>query len=101
MFVLGQLFSSLAVLFAMIFKILYFILVLRIILSWFQVDPFSEPVATLYRVTEPILEPLRKLPLRVGMIDFSPILAFILLTFLDNFVVGVLQQLAFHYGAVR
>ena len=63
MFVVGQLFSSLAVLFAMFFKVLYFFLVVRIVLSWFQVSPFSEPANVVYQITEPLLAPLRKLPL--------------------------------------
>lgn len=100
MFIVGQFFASLAVLFSMVFKVIYFLLVIRIIVSWFQVNPFSEPISLLYRVTEPILLPLRKLPLQVGMIDFSPIVAFILLSFLDHFVVGIFQQLAYQFGAL-
>lgn len=98
MFVLGQFFASLAVLFSMLFKVIYFLLVIRIIISWFQVSPFSEPVNMLYRITEPILLPLRRLPLQVGAIDFSPVVAFILLSFLDHFIVGILQQLAYRFS---
>ena len=98
MFIFGQFFASLAVLFSMLFKVIYFLLVIRIVLSWFQVNPFSEPVSLLYKITEPLLIPLRKLPLQVGMIDFSPVIAFILLSFLDHFVVGVLQQLAYRFS---
>jgi len=100
MFVLGQLFASLAVLFSMIFKVIYFLLVIRIILSWFQVSPYSELASLLYRVTDPILLPFRRLPLRIGMIDFSPILAFLILSFLDSFIVGILRQLSYHFGAM-
>ncbi|OGX05485.1 MAG: hypothetical protein A3G87_09780 [Omnitrophica bacterium RIFCSPLOWO2_12_FULL_50_11] len=99
MFIFGQLFSSLAVLFAMIFKVLYLLLVIRIILSWFQVNPYSDIVSTLYRVTDPILMPIRRLPLQIGMIDFSPVVAFLVLGFLDSFIVGILRQLAFQFGA--
>ena len=99
MFILGQLFASLAVLCSMLFKVIYFLLVIRIVISWFRVDPFSEPVSILYKITEPILIPLRKLPLQVGMIDFSPVLAFIVISFLDHFIVGILQQLAYRFGA--
>ncbi len=99
MFILSQLFSSLALLFSMVFKILYFLLVIRIILSWFSVDVFSEPFSTLYRVTDVILLPFKKLPLQVGAIDFSPILAFLVLSFLDNFVVGLLRGFAFKFGS--
>jgi len=98
MFILGQLFSSLALLFSMIFKILYFLLVIRIILTWFAVNPYNEIVQILYKVTDPILMPFRRLPLRIGMIDLSPILAFIVLAFVSNFVVGILTQLAYKFS---
>ncbi len=95
MFILGQFFASLAVLISMIFKVIYFLLVIRIIVSWFQVSTFSEPISMLYRITDPILLPFRRLPLQVGAIDFSPVVAFILISFLDSFIVGILQRLAF------
>ena len=98
MFILAQLFSSPALLFGMIFKILYFLLVVRIILSWFPVDPYNNVVTTLYQITDPLLAPFRKLPLRLGMIDFSPLLAFLVLAFLDSFVVGVLSNLAYQFS---
>jgi len=98
MFVLSQLCSSLAMLFSLIFKIVYILLVIRIILSWFKPDPYNELVNTLYRITEPILMPLRRLPLQIGGIDFSPILAFLLISFLDSFVVGSLRQMAMRFA---
>jgi len=98
MFVLSQFFSSMALLFSLIFKILYFLLVIRIILSWFRPDPFNEIVSTIYRVTDPILIPFKRLPLQFGGIDFSPILVFLLLTFLDSFVVGSLRGLAIQFA---
>jgi|SRR3990167_3062182 len=99
MFVLGQFFASLALLFSMVFKLIYFLIAIRILLSWFPVDPYNDVIRTLYAITDPILEPLRRLPLNVGMIDFSPMIAFILLTFLDSFVVGILRRLAMQFGA--
>ena len=99
MFIFAQLFSSLALLFSMIFKILYFMLVIRIILSWFPVDPYNSVVTTLYQITDPLLAPFRKIPLRIGMIDLSPILAFLALAFLDHFVVGILSSFAYKLAA--
>ena len=93
-----QLFSSLAWLFNMLFTIVYFILIARILLSWFGVNPYNELVQIVYRISDPILRPFRRLPLQVGMIDFSPILAFILLSFLRSLVVGGLRGLAFKFG---
>lgn len=95
MFILAQLLSSLALLFSMIFKILYFLLVIRIILSWLPVDSYNPVVSTLYQVTDPLLAVFRKLPLKIGGIDLSPILAFLALAFLDHFVVGILSGLAY------
>lgn len=98
MFVLGELFRSLAFLFNTIFNILYFLLIVRVILSWFAVDPYNEIVQILFRITDPILKPLKRLPLQAGVIDFSPIVAFMLLWFLRNFMVGVLLQLAARFS---
>ena len=75
---------------------LYFLLVIRIILSWFGVNPYNEIVQILFRVTDPILAPFRRLPLQFGAIDFSPIVAFMVLWFVRDFVVGILS----HYAAV-
>lgn len=98
MFIFGQLFASLALLFSMVFKFLYFVMMIRVVLSWFPIDPFNEVVKVLYAITEPLLQPLRRLPLQVAMVDLSPIFAFILLTFLDSFIVGVLRGLAIQFG---
>lgn len=98
MFVLGELFKSLAFLFNTIFNILYFLLIARIILSWFAVNPYNEIVQILYKITDPILAPFRRLPLQIGGIDFSPIVAFLALWFVRNFVVGILLQLATRFG---
>jgi len=98
MFILSELFKSLAYLFNMVFNILYFLLIARIILSWFMVNPYGDIVQIIYRITDPILAPFKKLPLQFGMIDFSPMVAFMVLWFLRNFVVGVLLQLAMRLG---
>ena len=98
MFIVAQLFTSLAVLCSMIFKVLYVLLVVRIVLSWFVTDSYNEVVSALIRVTDPILLPFRKLPLQIGGLDLSPIFAFIVLQFLDSFIVGVLRGLAYKFG---
>ncbi|MBI4388526.1 MAG: YggT family protein [Candidatus Omnitrophica bacterium] len=99
MFIVGQLFASLAMLASMVFKILYFLLVIRIIMSWFAADSFSGPASIIYTITDPILAPFRRLPLQIGVVDLSPILAFLLLSFLDSFVVGLLQHFAVQFGS--
>ena len=95
MFVLGEIFRALANLFAAVFSVLYFLLIVRIVMSWFAVDPYNDIVRIIYRVTDPILMPFRRLPLQIGFIDFSPIVAFLALWFVRDIVVGILMQLAY------
>ena len=95
MFILGEVVRSLALLLSLVFNILYFLLVVRIILSWVNADPYNEIVNIIYRVTDPVLAPFRRLPLQVGMIDFSPVVAFIALNVVKSFVVNVLYQISY------
>ncbi|MBU0683011.1 MAG: YggT family protein, partial [Candidatus Omnitrophica bacterium] len=72
MFILGELLRSFGLFVSLVFNILYFVLVIRIIISWVGADPYNEIVKIIYKITDPILVPFRALPLRVGAIDFSP-----------------------------
>ncbi|MEK7812248.1 MAG: YggT family protein [Candidatus Desantisbacteria bacterium] len=98
MFVFGELLNSLAMLMGMIFKLIYFVLVVRMLLSWVNPDPYNQMVRIIYRVTEPILAPFRRIIPPMGMIDISPIVVFLLLSFIEKFVVGVLLQLSHRIG---
>jgi YggT family protein len=98
MFVIAELVRSLALLVSLVFNILYFILVIRIVLSWVNPDPYNEIVQVIYKVSDPILMPFRRLPLQAGGIDFSPIVAFIVLSVLRNFTVNVLYGIAASIG---
>jgi YggT family protein len=95
MFILSEVLQSLAHLVSLVFNIVYFLLVIRIILSWVNPDPYNEIVQVIYKITDPILLPFRRLPLQVGGIDLSPIIAFLLLSVLRNFIVNVLLQIAY------
>jgi YggT family protein len=56
---------------------------LRAIVSWFGLDPRSPFIQALDSVTEPILDPIRRVMPRLGMIDLSPLVAIILLQFVS------------------
>ena len=79
------------VLLASILKVFIIVLIVaifaRTILSWFPTaNRFNPVVAVIYQLTEPILLPLRKIVPRMGMFDFTPTIAllilFLVLTFL-------------------
>ncbi|MBI1883395.1 MAG: YggT family protein [Chlamydiae bacterium] len=74
-----------------IFHFYSIILLIRVLISWVSPDPYNPIVQFLYRLTDPILQPIRRLiPLRWSMIDFSPIIAFILLSVAEKLLVQFL-----------
>ena len=60
-------------------QILWFAIFARAIISWFPIDQSGPVVRALDAITEPILEPLRRVVPRVGMIDITPMVAIILI----------------------
>ena len=74
----------------LLFRVLYWALFIRVILSWFPHDRYHPVLLFLYSITDPILDPFKRLvPSNMG-IDFSPIFAFFALSFLEQFVFRVL-----------
>ena len=67
----------------LLFEIYAYLVLARILLSWFPVDRNNPIVDFIYRTTEPILAPFRiVIPIGMMGLDLSPILAFF---FLDIF----------------
>ncbi len=78
-----------------LFLFLYVALLVRVLLSWIP-GALDSPVAyTIYRITDPILSPLRRLIPRVGGLDITPIVAFLLLGAVRRIVREVLINLLF------
>jgi YggT family protein len=56
------------------------VLIVRIFLSWIQHDENHPVIRWIYRLTDPILEPARRMiPVSAGGFDFSPIAVFIVI----------------------
>jgi YggT family protein len=64
--------------------VLIAIIFLRAFISWFPVNPRNPFVVILYRITEPILMPLRRIIPRVGVMDITPMVAVVLLLIIGN-----------------
>jgi len=57
----------------------------RIILTWIpNLDPYHPAVQMLHQVTEPVLEPARRLIPTIGMFDISPIVVIFALNILSD-----------------
>ncbi len=63
----------------LIINVFEIILLLRVLISWFRVDPYNPLIRLLYDITEPVLAPIRAVLPSTGMMDFSPLVAFLLL----------------------
>jgi len=96
MFVLANFLSALASIIDILLTILYWLILIRALISWVNADPFNHIVQFLERTTEPILYPIRKLlpfTVRSG-IDISPIIAFLIILFLRSFLVKTIIDLS-------
>ncbi len=69
-----------------VFTFYGYLLLARIVFSWFNVDYRQPWVQLLVRVTEPFLQPFRALIPIMGGIDFSPIAAFFVLSMIKRLV---------------
>ena len=78
-----------------ILRIYLIIVIIAAVISWVNPDPYNPIVRFLYQVTEPVLYRVRRLlPLPMTGLDLSPIIVFIIIMFLDSFLVKTLQQIA-------
>lgn len=72
----------------LVLQIFQLILLARVLLSWFPNIDRSNPLVQLaFTITEPVLAPIRSLLPQTGMIDFSPLIVFL--------IISVLMQILF------
>ena len=69
---------------------LIFAIIARALASWFVQDPGNPIVAMLNDITEPIVGPVRRFMPNTGMIDFSPLVALILLQLLRTVLLNLI-----------
>jgi len=82
----------LASLVRMVFEAMFWLIMIRVLLSWVRPDPYSPVVQFIYKITEPVLAPFRNLIPMQG-IDLSPIFAIIALQVLEKLILAVLLRL--------
>jgi YggT family protein len=72
------------------FNILKIALLVRVVSSWLPVSPYSPWVSWSYRLSEPILAPLRRVVPTLGALDITPILAYFLLGLIQSFMLRLM-----------
>ena len=83
--------QTVATFISLLVNILVIAIFLRAIISWFRLAPDNPIIVILTQVTEPILAPLRRIVLSLGMFDITPWIAMILLQFLGQLIVSNLR----------
>ena len=73
-----------------LFTLLLVALFVRVIASWFGVSGYRPWMRPVILLTNWILDPIRRVLPPLGMIDFSPLVAWLLLTIVRNFLLSYL-----------
>ncbi|MBL7190165.1 YggT family protein [bacterium] len=77
-----------------VITIYIWLIIIRAVVSWFRPDPYHPLMRLLYRLTEPILEKVRRvIPVSAGGFDFSPIIVLILLYILKSLISRTLSDI--------
>ena len=75
---------------------LFWVLIIaRVIVSWVNADPYNALVRIIVQSTDPLLRLFRRLPLQLGGIDLSPLVAILVILFLQTALVNTLL----YYGS--
>ena len=94
MFVVSNLLMTIARLLEVVLEVYFWIIIVRALLSWVNPDRYNPIVQFLYRVTEPVLRPIRRrLPMQIGL-DFSPLVVILAIKVLQWFLVDSVRDLA-------
>jgi YggT family protein len=95
MFLAANLIDAIATILKLVLDAYFWILIARAILSWVNPDRHNPIVRFLYRVTEPVLRPIRqRLPTYQMGLDLSPLVVMLAIYFLEAFLVRSLRDLA-------
>lgn len=72
------------------FGILRIALIVRVLVSWLPVSPYSPWVRWSFVLTEPMLDPLRRVIPTLGAIDITPLIAYFALGILQGFLLRLM-----------
>ena len=95
MFIAGNVLQAIATILDTVLWLYMWVIIIRALISWVNPDPWNPIVQFLERVTEPVLSQIRRrLPIGGMGFDFSPIIAILIIMFVQIAVVSSLKDLA-------
>jgi len=96
MFVVGNFIITVAEILSEILWLYMWIIIVAALLSWVTPDPYNPIVRFLYRVTEPVLRPIRKvIGQRLGPLDISPIVVIFAIHLIRKFLIMSLIDIGY------
>ncbi|HVP20813.1 MAG TPA: YggT family protein [Anaerolineaceae bacterium] len=72
-------------------QVLSLLLIVDILLSYFM-SPYHPIRATIDRIIQPLLNPIRRIVPPIAMIDFSPLVLLILIQLVANLLISILAR---------
>lgn len=75
-----------------VFSVFIFLIVVRVISSWFISPNENRLVQMIYMTTQPLLTPFERLDLRLGFIDLTPMISLLFLLFMRQVCFGILSE---------
>ena len=76
-----------------IFGFFKLVLIVRILLSWIPHNQFHPIINFIYKLTEPILSPIRNIINPMGGMDISPMIVFFLLSLVQRYLIQLLLSI--------
>ena len=70
-----------------------FIIFVRCLASWINLNPYGKVYRFVFELTEPLMAPIRRLMPRTGMVDFSPMILMVLVIILERVLLMLLSLL--------
>ncbi|MFC1490981.1 YggT family protein [Nitrospinota bacterium] len=94
MFLISNFVSAGATIISYILWMYMWIIIIRALLSWVSPDQYNPIVQILYRLTEPVLAPVRQKMPDFGGLDLSPIIVLLAIIFFQHWLVPSLYEIA-------
>lgn len=94
MFVAGNFLAAIAKVIDILLSTYFWIVLISALLSWVNPDPWNPIVRFLRGMTDPVFRRVRKIIPPFGMLDLSPVLVLLAITFLQMFLVRTLMDMA-------
>ena len=90
---LGALAWSIPALAALVLNIYLFAILIKVILSWVNPDPYNPALGLIDKLTRPVLDPAQRLVPPVGGLDLAPMVAMIALVLIEMLLLPPLKLL--------